>query len=206
MAIAFSSAPDFSASRSVLPPRAGADASNTESWVQGLRIWNARSTSSRPLITPSEVNWQAGYTYSPDPFGTASRARRLRRLSTACRVMLRALATWLDVRPPPPPVNNSRLMAAPRAIASKNGSTAERSTPSGARSDSRDATPPTSVGEDRADFRASGDADELTRSSIFTDRLKNAWARACRAPSAGCLPIGVVLMGSSHQQFTMSIV
>src|SRR5450759_1032513 len=95
-------------------------------------------------------------------------------------------------------------MAAPRAIASMNGSTADRSTPSGARSDSRDATPPTSVGEDRADFRASDDAEELTRSSIFTDRFKNAWARACRALSAGRLPIGVVLMGSSHQQFTMS--
>jgi hypothetical protein len=64
-----------------------------------------------------------------------------------------------------------------------NGSTADRSTPSGARSDSSDATPPTSVGEDRADFRASDDAEELTRSSIFTDRFKNACVRACRALS-----------------------
>src|ERR1035437_2239421 len=209
MAIAFSSAPDFSASRSVLPPRAGADASNTESWVQGLRIRNARRTSSRPLITPSEVNWQAGYRYSPDPFGTASRARRLRRLSTACRVMLRARATWLDVRPPPPPVNNSRLMAAPRAIASRNGSTAERSTPSGARSDSRDATPPTSVGEDRADFRASDDAEELTRSSIFTDRFKNACARACLALSTGCLPIegnGVLLALANAAELRLDLI
>src|SRR5712692_5245355 len=87
-------------------------------------------------------------------------------------------------------------MAAPRAIASMNGSTADRSIPSGARSDSRDATAPMSVGEDRADFRASDDADQLTRSSIFTDRFKNACARACRALSAGCLPIagdGVLL-------------
>src|ERR1017187_632065 len=74
-------------------------------------------------------------------------------------------------------------MAAPRAIASTNGSTAERSAPNGARSDSRDATPPKSVGEDRADFRASDDAEELTRSSIFTDRCKNACSRACRALS-----------------------
>src|ERR1017187_1836855 len=103
--------------------------------------------------------------------------------------MPRALATWLDVRPPPPPVSNSSLMAAPRAIASRNGSTADRSTPSGARSDKRDATPPTSVGEHKADFRASDDAEELTRSSIFTDRCMNACARACRALSAGCLPI-----------------
>src|SRR6266571_3021452 len=80
-------------------------------------------------------------------------------------------------------------MAAPSAIASTNGSTEEKSTSSGARSDSRDATPPTSVGEDRADFRASDDAEELTRSSIFTDRFKNACARACRALSTGCLPI-----------------
>src|ERR1039457_3716898 len=109
-------------------------------------------------------------------------------------------------------------MAAPRAIASTNGSTAERSTPSGARSDSRDATPPTSVGEDRADFKTSDDAQELTRSSIFTDRFKNACARACRALSAGCLPVegngalpladaGVLrlgFIGSPHLQFTMS--
>src|ERR1017187_584546 len=196
MAVALSIAPDFSASRIVLPPRAGASASNTESWVQGLRIWNARSTSSRPGITPSELNWHAGYMYSPDPFGTASRARRRRRLSTACRVIPRALDTWLEVSPPPPLVDNSGLTAAPRAIASTNGSTSDRSTPSGARSDSRVATPPTSVGEDRADFRASEDAEALTRSSIFTDRLKNACARACWALSAECLPIegdGVLL-------------
>src|SRR5258708_4112708 len=113
-------------------------------------------------------------------------------------------------------------MAAPRAIASMNGSTADRSTPSGARSDSRDATPPTSVGEDRADFRASDDAEELTRSSIFTDRFKNACARACRARSTGCLPIegndvllapanaavlrlDLISLGSFHLQFTMSV-
>src|SRR5271157_4300297 len=112
-------------------------------------------------------------------------------------------------------------MAAPRAIASAYGSTAARSTPSGARSDSRDARPPTSVGEDRADFRASDDAEEITRSSIFTDRFKNACARACRVLSAGCLPIegnGVLLalahgamwrldlISSSRLKFTMSIV
>lgn len=62
MAIALSVAPDFSASTMVLPPRAGTDASSAESWVQGLRIWKARSTSFSPGITPSEVNWQAGYT------------------------------------------------------------------------------------------------------------------------------------------------
>src|SRR5208337_1731498 len=90
MATALSVAPDFSASMIDLPSRAGVDVSNTESWVHGLLIRNARSTPSRPGITPSEVNWQAGYRYSPDPFGTASRARRRRRLSTAWRVMPRA--------------------------------------------------------------------------------------------------------------------
>src|SRR5712675_2368671 len=80
-------------------------------------------------------------------------------------------------------------MDAPRAIASANGSTAERSTEREARSDSRVATPPISVGEDSADFSVSDDAEELTRSSIFTDRFKNACARACWAPSAGRLRI-----------------
>src|SRR5258708_39062668 len=80
-------------------------------------------------------------------------------------------------------------MAAPCAIASTNGSTADRSTPRGARSDSKVATPPTSVGEDKADFRASDDAEELTRSSIFTDRFRKACARASRAFPAGFRPI-----------------
>ncbi|SPE38986.1 exported hypothetical protein [Candidatus Sulfopaludibacter sp. SbA3] len=90
------------------------------------------------------------------------------------------------MRPPPALVNNSCFMAAPSAIASTNGSTEERSTSSGARSDSKVATPPTSVREYKAVFRASDDAEELTRSSIFTDRFKKACARASRAFPAGC--------------------
>src|SRR5882724_3226229 len=116
-------------------------------------------------------------------------------------------------------VNNSCLMAAPRAIASANGSTAERSTEREARSDSRVATPPISVGEDSADFRVSDDAEELARSSIFTDRFRNACARAFWALSAGRLRMernGVLfafanvaarrldLIDSSRLQFTMS--
>src|SRR5436309_15945169 len=116
--------------------------------------------------------------------------------------------------PPTPLVNNSCFMAATSAIASTNGSTAERSTSSGARSDSKVATPPTSVGEDKADFKASDDAEELTRSSIFTDRFKKACARASRAFSARCPPIEEMflafdnaallrldLIGSSHSEF-----
>jgi hypothetical protein len=49
------------------------------------------------------------------------------------------------------------------------------------------------VGEDSADSRASDDAVELTRSSIFTDRFRNACARACRALPAGCLANAAVL-------------
>ncbi len=173
-----------------------------------------------PGITPSEENWQAGYKYSPAPFGIANRDRRFRRLSTACRVMLRTFDTWMAVRAPPPLVNSSCFMAAPRAIDSVKGSTEERSTPNGARSDSKDATPPTSVGEDRADWRASVDAEELTRSSIFIDRFKNACARAWRVFSAGrrfiegtavLLVRAVVavwrfdLIGSSQSKFTMSM-
>jgi hypothetical protein len=48
----------------VLPPNPDAGASSAESCVQGLRIWNARSAFSRPGITPSGVNWQAGYAHS----------------------------------------------------------------------------------------------------------------------------------------------
>src|SRR6266516_2531433 len=127
--------------------------------------------------------------YSPDPFGTANNARRDRRLSTACRVIHNALATWLDVRPPPALVNNSCFTAAPRAIASTKGSRAERSTPKGARSDRREATPPTSVGEDRAAFRTSDDAAELTRSSILMDRFRNVCARSSRALLTACFLI-----------------
>jgi hypothetical protein len=68
-----------------------------------------------------------------------------------------------------------------------NGSAADKSTPRGARSDSKDATPPMSVGEERAALRASVDAEEVTRSSIVTDLLRSACASARRALSPTAL-------------------
>ncbi len=66
-------------------------------------------------------------------------------------------------------------------MASTKGSTAETSTPSGAKSDNNDATPPISVGADNAASSASGDADALSRSNIYADRRRNARASASRA-------------------------
>jgi len=85
--------------------------------------------------------------------------------------------------------------------------------------DSRVATAATSGWKDKADFQGSDDAEELRRSSIFTDRFKKACARASRAFSAECPRVEEMFLafdnaamlrldfiGSSHSKFTMSYV